>query len=176
MFKRGSIITAVIAVILFASFWPAAAHAMSITEFFNNPLESILIWIGDGLNVVRLVLVELISYLGTILNAVVSQPEVNYGGATVYFLWKLFRDICNLLFIVLFILPGTRTSTFIVFGLYISNSPSTIDSRPFPAETIMTTDAIPIPRAIMVKIVRIFCLSNAPDAIVNKSLRIINQS
>lgn len=100
---RRSIITVAAMATLLVSLWPGSAHAWSLADIGGSFLSYILSFVADVLQMIRGLLIEFIAVLGTLLNAVINQPELNYGGAAVYTIWKIFRDICNLLFIVIFI-------------------------------------------------------------------------
>lgn len=86
--------------------WPAPAHAFSIVEVFAP--KGLLMAIIFILHVVHLILVALVASLGGILNIVLGL-DLNYGGPAVYAVWEVFRDICNSLFIVFFILIAFGT-------------------------------------------------------------------
>lgn len=92
---------------------PVPAHAA------DSPVGEVLVsfgadFIGEIMDVVISMLGvadqtigKVISWGGQAISAAIGM-EINYGGAAVYQVWKIFRDICNGLFIVLFI--------FVAFG------------------------------------------------------------
>lgn len=92
-------------------FWPAPAHAIGLWDFVPgmNAVKFILQLAIDFMEAIHTVLGIIMSWLGSLLTAVVGNPEMNYGGPAIYVVWKLLRDMCNSLFIVFFILIAFST-------------------------------------------------------------------
>jgi len=109
--KRFTLIATLI-LIAAITLWPSPAHALveevliTVGETFINSILELVIAILEFINGL---LTQIISWLGTAMNTVLSWTELNYGGPAVYAIWKVFRDICNSLFIVFFILISFST-------------------------------------------------------------------
>jgi len=89
--------------------FPTPAYAVpSTVDFLLNPGGQILQMLVGLMEAIHKIIVQMIVWLGGVLNWVI-RLEANYGGATVYNVWKIFRDICNSLFIVFFIVIAFST-------------------------------------------------------------------
>lgn len=82
--------------------WPQPVHAFSVAGTASTIMLTLLDLIRVALEFVGSLLKMLIAKMGEILQSVLSL-KLTYGGPTVYAVWKIFRDMCNMLFIVLFI-------------------------------------------------------------------------
>lgn len=93
-------ITVAVVITAIAVLWPHTARA---NLFGLDPVGELLGLIISLLEITRTLFTGLLAGLGAALSAIIQQPELNYGGAAVYQVWKMLRDTCNMLFIVLFI-------------------------------------------------------------------------
>lgn len=93
------------ALVIAIAFWPPSAHAVGSTagSLLSNLFAiNVLDLVERVLDLVRDILVTMVNFLGGILQQALALP-LNTGGPAVYAVWKLLRDMCNLLFIVAFI-------------------------------------------------------------------------
>ncbi len=82
---------------------PTPAHAA------GDGIASDILGLFVGLlETVHDIIVQIIVWGGQLINWIIGS-EINYGGAAVYNVWKVFRDICNSLFIIFFILIAFST-------------------------------------------------------------------
>ncbi|MCC6934491.1 MAG: hypothetical protein IT406_02260 [Candidatus Yanofskybacteria bacterium] len=94
---------------------PHAAHAASSpVEFLTDPGLYITVMIRDVLQFVAGVLTDFIVWIGDRLQEILNLP-LSTGGVAVYAVWKMLRDMCNMLFIVAFIVMSFAT----IFGVFL---------------------------------------------------------
>lgn len=92
---------------------PTPAHAFDpwawmATSAVNDAASAILQLVLGFVEMIHKILIQIIVWAGQLMNWII-ELDPNYGGAAVYNVWKILRDICNSLFVVFFILIAFST-------------------------------------------------------------------
>ncbi|MBP6885948.1 MAG: hypothetical protein KBC02_01750 [Candidatus Pacebacteria bacterium] len=98
-FRKASSIILLLLIII----WPQPAHA-----FGEGAMATVLSVFNAVIEIIQAAIVKLLITSGQLLQDVIHL-EMSYGGAAVYMVWKIFRDICNSLFIIFFIIIAFST-------------------------------------------------------------------
>ncbi|MCC6405021.1 MAG: hypothetical protein IT405_01400 [Candidatus Yanofskybacteria bacterium] len=118
--RRFRFISAILIALCVASAMiPQAAHAENgtsgIAGLVGNLIGiNVLDLVERSLTLVKDIIVTTMNWLGQLIQQALALP-LTTGGPAVYSVWKLLRDMCNLLFIVAFIVMSFAT----IFGIFL---------------------------------------------------------